>query len=160
MTTEQYTAEPEAWKYRYLVMDTGYKSDWQVTLAYDVISSLRRLYQEDLSIEIVPLYAAHSQQAQDYQEVLDSHAALVRELDGLLNNGVAAPQASLCDLVSQVRKQQPAPADMEQVRKERDELLAAVKNFRDVRGRHHTEIAANKLFDVMDAAIERAKREG
>jgi len=38
-------------------------------------------------------------------DLTDDHKRLVRELDALLNNGVAAKQASLCDLVSQVRKQ-------------------------------------------------------
>jgi hypothetical protein len=89
----------------------------------------------------------------------------------------ALEQQELEQLNSEVGSQRVAPAEdfrskelrkpeatelreMEQVRKERDELLAAAKNFRDVRGRHHTEIAANKLFDVLDAAIERSKREG
>lgn len=38
----------------------------------------------------------------DYEDVLANHRALVRELDHLLN-GEAAKQASLCDIISQVR---------------------------------------------------------
>lgn len=39
----------------------------------------------------------------DYEEVLTDHRRLVRELDALLNGAGAARQASLCDIVSQVR---------------------------------------------------------
>jgi hypothetical protein len=42
--------------------------------------------------------------AADYEEVLTDHRRLVRELDVLLNGTNAAPQASLCDIVSQVAK--------------------------------------------------------
>lgn len=41
----------------------------------------------------------------DYEEVLADHKRLVRELDVLLNGGGAARQASLCDIVSQVRRE-------------------------------------------------------
>ncbi len=41
--------------------------------------------------------------AADYEEVLADHRRLVRELDVLLNGEGAAPQASLCDIVSQVK---------------------------------------------------------
>ncbi len=43
--------------------------------------------------------------AADYEEVLADHRRLVRELDVLLNGEAgAAKQASLCDIVSQVRQ--------------------------------------------------------
>jgi hypothetical protein len=41
----------------------------------------------------------------DYEEVLADHKRLVRELDVLLNGEGAAKQASLCDLVGQVRRE-------------------------------------------------------
>lgn len=41
----------------------------------------------------------------DYEEVLAGHRRLVRELDVLLNGEGAAAQASLADLVAQVRRQ-------------------------------------------------------
>jgi len=49
--------------------------------------------------------------AADYDEVLTDHRRLVRELDMLLNGENAAQQASLCDIVAQVRseKERPAP---------------------------------------------------
>lgn len=41
----------------------------------------------------------------DYEEVLQEHRRLVRELDVILNGiSGAAKQASLCDIVSQVRR--------------------------------------------------------
>lgn len=40
----------------------------------------------------------------DYEEVLDDHRRLVREIDAILNDGNAAPQASLCDLIPQIKK--------------------------------------------------------
>jgi len=49
--------------------------------------------------EITPLCIA------DYEEVLEGHRRLVRELDVLLNGAGAAKQASLCDIVSQVRSE-------------------------------------------------------
>jgi len=39
----------------------------------------------------------------DYEEVLEDQKSLVRELDVLLNGDGAAQQASLCDIVGQVR---------------------------------------------------------
>jgi hypothetical protein len=41
----------------------------------------------------------------DYEEVLSSYRDLVHELDELLNGAGAAKQASLCDIVSQVRSE-------------------------------------------------------
>lgn len=41
----------------------------------------------------------------DYEEVLADYRRLVRELDELLNGAGAAEQASLCDIVSQVRSE-------------------------------------------------------
>lgn len=41
---------------------------------------------------------------EDYERVLADHRRLVRELDVLLNGDGAAPQASLCDIVAQVRR--------------------------------------------------------
>lgn len=43
--------------------------------------------------------------AQEYEEVLEYHRTLVRELDVAINGVTAANQASLCDIVSQVRRQ-------------------------------------------------------
>ena len=48
----------------------------------------------------------------DYQAVLEDHKRLVRELDVLLNGVGAAKQASLCDIVAQLKKQSmPEPLD-------------------------------------------------
>jgi hypothetical protein len=41
----------------------------------------------------------------DYEEVMADHRRLVRELDVLLNGEGAAKQASLCDIVGQVRRE-------------------------------------------------------
>lgn len=40
----------------------------------------------------------------DYQEVIDSHKAVVRQIDQIINGENAAPQASLCDLVGQIQE--------------------------------------------------------
>lgn len=61
-----------------------------------------------------PLDAAPGQQEQDYEAVLADHSRLVRELDVLLNGEAgAAPQASLCDLVAQVRAKQAQPTEID-----------------------------------------------
>lgn len=53
-----------------------------------------------------PLGDVEQPSAQDYEEVLADHRQLVRELDVLLNGEEgAAKQASLCDVVAQVRRQ-------------------------------------------------------
>jgi hypothetical protein len=41
----------------------------------------------------------------DYQAAFEDHQRMVRELDVLLNGDAAAKQASLCDIVAQVRKE-------------------------------------------------------
>lgn len=48
----------------------------------------------------------------DYEEVLADHRRLVRELDVALNGDGAAKQASLCDLVAQVRALAKLPCDV------------------------------------------------
>jgi hypothetical protein len=40
-----------------------------------------------------------AQRIEDYEEVLEDHRRLVRELDVLLHGDAAAKQASLCDIV-------------------------------------------------------------
>jgi hypothetical protein len=46
------------------------------------------------------------------------------------------------------------------VRSQLEELRAAVRNFRDVQGRHHTEIACKRLFALLpENAIGEARRE-
>lgn len=45
----------------------------------------------------------HSERIADYKAVIADHQRLVRELDVLLNGPNAARQASLCDIVAQVR---------------------------------------------------------
>jgi hypothetical protein len=42
---------------------------------------------------------------EDYKEVIADHKRLVRELDVIINGENAAPQASLCDIVSQLAKE-------------------------------------------------------
>ena len=44
--------------------------------------------------------AALDASRKDYEEVLDDHRRLVRELDVLMNDEHAAKQASLCDIVA------------------------------------------------------------
>lgn len=41
----------------------------------------------------------------DYEEVFDDHKRLVRELDVIINGENAAQQASLCDIVAQLKKE-------------------------------------------------------
>ena len=52
-----------------------------------------------LALEIHNLKEEHTA----YKEVYTDHQRLVRELDVLLNGDGAAPQASLCDIVAQVK---------------------------------------------------------
>lgn len=47
-----------------------------------------------------------SETIKDYEEVLEDQRRLVREIDVLLNGENAAKQASLCDIVSQIRSNQ------------------------------------------------------
>lgn len=52
--------------------------------------------------------SAYSKQAEeltidDYKKVLEDHRRLVRELDVIINGENAAPQASLCDIVAQLK---------------------------------------------------------
>ena len=47
--------------------------------------------------------------------------------------------------------------DIIAVRYQRDELLAAIRNLRDVSGRHHTKIACERLFALLP---ENAKSPG
>lgn len=53
----------------------------------------------------IPLPDAPPAAQADYEAVLADHRRLVRELDVLLNGDAAARQASLCDIVAQVRKE-------------------------------------------------------
>lgn len=52
-----------------------------------------------------PAAADDALTAADYEEVLTDHRRLVRELDVLINGENAAQQASLCDIVGQVRSE-------------------------------------------------------
>ncbi len=57
-------------------------------------------------LEQIDAAGANELTAADYEEALESNRVLVRELDVLLNGeDGAAKQASLCDIVSQVRRQ-------------------------------------------------------
>lgn len=65
-----------------------------------------RLLSENAAIDAA--ITAAQQKPQDYEQVLADHRRLVRELDVLLNGEEgAARQASLCDIVSQIRQQKP-----------------------------------------------------
>lgn len=58
-----------------------------------------------LESALMPAVETPALTATDYEEVLASHRRLVRELDVLLNGEAgAAKQASLCDIVGQLRK--------------------------------------------------------
>lgn len=63
----------------------------------------------------------------DYERAIESHNALVRELDVLLNGDNAAPQASLCDLVAQLK----ADRDMDEAESalNLDEYLLTTQNM-------------------------------
>lgn len=68
--------------------------------------------------------------AADYEEVLTDHRRLVRELDVLINGDNAAQQASLCDIVGQVRSEglkaaPAAPAAWSDVVAERQRQVSA-----------------------------------
>jgi hypothetical protein len=69
--------------------------------------------------------------ASDYEEVLEDHRRLVRELDVILNGEGAAKQASLCDIVAQLKKQRQAPAAT--VRGAEEMLKEAEKIFKGMR---------------------------
>ena len=58
-----------------------------------------------MNTDRAPSYRASAPVANDYEKVLADHRRLVRELDVLLNGDGAAEQASLCDIVSQVRRE-------------------------------------------------------
>jgi hypothetical protein len=58
-----------------------------------------KLVSSELTEPLVDDSLAHK----DYEEVLADHNRLVRELDAALNGDGAAKQASLCDIVSQVK---------------------------------------------------------
>lgn len=90
-----------------------------------------------------------------YEEVLADHRRLVRELDVLINGDGSAPQASLCDIVSQVRKQglvvkqPPAPA-IDAFSK--DDLLAILEAARVAL---KDERMAVRIADAMDESDRR-----
>jgi hypothetical protein len=58
----------------------------------------------------------YEEAANDFKEVSESHKSLVRLLDIIINGNDAAKQASLCDLVSQIKDEYP------KLRKENKEL--------------------------------------
>lgn len=39
--------------------------------------------------------------------------------------------------------------EIENLKRERDKLIDAIRNLRDVKGRHHTQIAADRLFALL-----------
>ena len=61
-------------------------------------------YSENYTIPLYahPIPAQQSPNVSDYEDVLEGHRKLVRELDVLLNGDGAAKQASLCDVVGQI----------------------------------------------------------
>jgi hypothetical protein len=74
---------------------------------HSIYTDVRRIFR--LALSTLPqsegARGAEQLSAQDYEEVLADHRRLVRELDVLLNGEEgAAPQASLCDIVAQLRK--------------------------------------------------------
>jgi hypothetical protein len=72
---------------------------------------------EELTKREAEKEALEKKQVADYEEVLADHRRLVRELDVALNGEAgAAKQASLCDIVSQVRtiRVQPPESDVDQ----------------------------------------------
>ena len=69
-----------------------------------------------LSKQTIPAVAvADELTVQDYKEVIEDNKRLVRELDFLLNGENAAKQASLCDIVSQLKNKPPNGYTIEQV---------------------------------------------
>lgn len=60
--------------------------------------------------QVAELYQLHNPEAitvADYEEVLNDHKRLVKELDQIINGPNTAVQASLCDIVSQIRDEWP-----------------------------------------------------
>ena len=64
---------------------------------------------ENLGSWRLPLEAQEAPKAEDLQEVIDDYRRLTRELDIALNGDGAAKQASLCDIVAQVKREKEAP---------------------------------------------------
>lgn len=72
---------------------------------------INKIYTANAVYRAMHALAPDTATAADYEDVLTDHRRLVRELDVLLNGENAAQQASLCDIVAQVRseKERPAP---------------------------------------------------
>ncbi len=75
----------------------------------------------------------------DYEEAATDHKRLVRELDVLLNGSLAAKQASLCDIVSQVRREMSATQSTDMARRLR-------KLADDPMWANHAEVSKNTLI--------------
>lgn len=105
----------------------------------------------------------------DYEEVLTDHRRLVRELDVLLNGDGAAQQASLCDIVSQVRRERikaQAPAAAGDAR-EVDPLQGAANWLVQAHGRPSPTVLCrclmigyNRAQRLYDAALVAQQGEG
>ncbi|KVT92659.1 hypothetical protein WK60_13795 [Burkholderia ubonensis] len=86
-------------------------------------------------IEVRDLFDAPQPPAQaDYEEVLADHRRLVRELDVLLNGEEgAALQASLCDIVAQVRREKSKPKPRAEVTDDKqDKAKGLIKTLSDI----------------------------
>lgn len=88
---------------------------------------------------------ARQQARKYYQDVIDDYRRLTKDLDIALNGDCAAKQASLCDIVAQVRSlgtiTEIILRSAEQARKEAEEKLAiAVKALEEIKtlGTHST----------------------
>ena len=78
---------------------------------------------------------------EDYEEALDSHRALVKQIDTALFGENAAKQASLCDLVPCVIR----------VKAASDKLLAAIKEIHKEATRHKEE-DRNRIIAIYEIA--------
>ena len=69
-----------------------------------------RVQMADVRVRVLAAHSADTRNREgvalkDYEEAFADHQRMVRELDVLLNGDGAAKQASLCDIVAQVRKE-------------------------------------------------------
>lgn len=78
----------------------------RLTVAWPVGDSERRFTEKDVAAMVAAVRAIDAEKRRAVSEPETSHNALVRELDVLLNGEHrAAPQASLCDIVAQVKRE-------------------------------------------------------
>lgn len=102
----------------------------------------------------------------DYKEAHEDHKRLVREVDVIMNGDNAAEQASLCDLVSQIKAVFAENARLREAMDESYGLLCCIKTspYRQIGAREvyipHIDIdRVNHAIDSIKQAVERMNHE-